>query len=256
MEGHGIGSSSSRENTSFWQFSDQLRLHTSTFSNLSLGDSIWSDSFDARRTDERRNLDSSAPLSADFNPNPWKMTYTNHKLAFGTYNNNYNSQLNRYNAVDDNGKHTNDGVAKNGNYFTGNNIDYKYGGGETKNYFNKAIGKPANFGPGSSKKSNINVSNDGNLGKKKKNTNNSNNNHNNSNNNNNDRGGAVDKRFKTLPPGEALPRNEAIGGYIFVCNNETMPENLTRQLFGIRLTALLSYGERVDVKRLVSDDNL
>ncbi|XP_065002835.1 B2 protein-like [Musa acuminata AAA Group] len=233
MEGHGIGSSSSRENTSFWQFSDQLRLHTSTFSNLSLGDSIWSDSLDARRTDERRNLDSSAPLSADFNPNPWKMTYTNHKLAFGTYNNNYNSQLNRYNAVDDNGKHTNDGVAKNGNYFTGNNIDYKYGGGETKNYFNKAIGKPANFGPGSSKKSNINVSNDGNLGKKKKNTNNSNNNHNNSNNNNNDRGGAVDKRFKTLPPGEALPRNEAIGGYIFVCNNETMPENLTRQLFGL-----------------------
>ncbi|RWV90662.1 hypothetical protein GW17_00047116 [Ensete ventricosum] len=105
MEGH----SSSRENTSFWQFSDQLRLHTSTFSNLSLGDSIWSDSFDARRTDERRNLDSSAPLPADFSANPWKMTYSNHKLAFGTYNN-YNSQLNRYNTVDDNGKPNNDGV--------------------------------------------------------------------------------------------------------------------------------------------------
>lgn len=44
---------------------------------------------------------------------------------------------------------------------------------------------------------------------------------------------AVDKRFKTLPPAEALPRNETIGGYIFVCNNDTMTENLKRQLFGL-----------------------
>ncbi|KAK1564800.1 hypothetical protein Q3G72_011865 [Acer saccharum] len=43
----------------------------------------------------------------------------------------------------------------------------------------------------------------------------------------------VDKRFKTLPPSEALPRNETIGGYIFVCNNDTMAENLKRQLFGL-----------------------
>lgn len=43
----------------------------------------------------------------------------------------------------------------------------------------------------------------------------------------------VDKRFKTLPPSEALPRNETIGGYIFVCNNDTMEENLKRQLFGM-----------------------
>ncbi|NMG42117.1 hypothetical protein GRZ55_23140, partial [Chelativorans sp. ZYF759] len=49
-------------------------------------------------------------------------------------------------------------------------------------------------------------------------------------------GGAVaatDKRFKTLPASEALPRGQAIGGYIFVCNNDTMDENLRRELFGL-----------------------
>ncbi|MDK0764163.1 hypothetical protein P5E87_15500, partial [Clostridium perfringens] len=58
-------------------------------------------------------------------------------------------------------------------------------------------------------------------GGKKKNTSGGNNN------------GAVDRRFKSLPASEALPRNEAIGGYIFVCNNDTMEENLKRQLFGL-----------------------
>ncbi|KAF9601104.1 hypothetical protein IFM89_017009 [Coptis chinensis] len=56
---------------------------------------------------------------------------------------------------------------------------------------------------------------------------NSNSNNNNSSNNNK----VVDKRFKTLPATEALPRNEVVGGYIFVCNNDTMEENLKRQLF-------------------------
>ncbi|KAH9726048.1 VPS9 domain-containing protein [Citrus sinensis] len=41
------------------------------------------------------------------------------------------------------------------------------------------------------------------------------------------------KWYKTLPPGEMLPRNEVLGGYIFVCNNETMQEDLRRQLFGL-----------------------
>ncbi|XP_022841710.1 B2 protein-like [Olea europaea var. sylvestris] len=44
---------------------------------------------------------------------------------------------------------------------------------------------------------------------------------------------AADKRFKTLPAAEALPRNEVLGGYIFVCNNDTMQEDLKRQLFGL-----------------------
>ncbi|EEF50903.1 B2 protein [Ricinus communis] len=62
-----------------------------------------------------------------------------------------------------------------------------------------------------------------------------NNNSNNSNNNveNNNANSAVDKRFKTLPATETLPRNEVLGGYIFVCNNDTMQEDLKRQLFGL-----------------------
>ena len=52
------------------------------------------------------------------------------------------------------------------------------------------------------------------------------------NNNNNNNESANDKRFKTLPAAETLPRNEVLGGYIFVCNNDTMQENLKRQLFG------------------------
>eukprot|EP00250_Pteridium_aquilinum_P034394 c7525_g1_i1 orf=312-1160(+) len=44
---------------------------------------------------------------------------------------------------------------------------------------------------------------------------------------------SLDKRFKSLPPAEMLPRNETLGGYIFVCNNDTMQEDLKRQLFGL-----------------------
>ncbi|KAJ4851583.1 hypothetical protein Tsubulata_032644 [Turnera subulata] len=53
------------------------------------------------------------------------------------------------------------------------------------------------------------------------------------NNDGKDNKSGVDKRFKTLPPAESLPRNETVGGYIFVCNNDTMAENLKRQLFGL-----------------------
>jgi len=53
------------------------------------------------------------------------------------------------------------------------------------------------------------------------------------NNNNENKESKSDKRFKTLPPSESLPRNETVGGYIFVCNNDTMQENLKRQLFGL-----------------------
>lgn len=53
------------------------------------------------------------------------------------------------------------------------------------------------------------------------------------NNNNNETVNVVEKRFKTLPATETLPRNEVLGGYIFVCNNDTMQEDLKRQLFGL-----------------------
>ncbi|XP_068663625.1 B2 protein-like [Aristolochia californica] len=39
--------------------------------------------------------------------------------------------------------------------------------------------------------------------------------------------------YKTLPPFEMLPRNEVLGGYIFVCNNDTMQDDLRRELFGL-----------------------
>lgn len=52
-------------------------------------------------------------------------------------------------------------------------------------------------------------------------------------NNNNNENPTADKRFKTLPAAETLPRNEVLGGYIFVCNNDTMQEDLKRQLFGL-----------------------
>lgn len=62
-------------------------------------------------------------------------------------------------------------------------------------------------------------------------------NNNNNNNNNsissNDNNNGADKRFKTLPAAETLPRDEILGGYIFVCNNDTMQEDLKRQLFGL-----------------------
>ncbi|XP_038997966.1 B2 protein-like [Hibiscus syriacus] len=53
------------------------------------------------------------------------------------------------------------------------------------------------------------------------------------NNSNSNANNAVDKRFRTLSASETLPRNEVLGGYIFVCNNDTMQEDLKRQLFGL-----------------------
>ncbi|AQK95871.1 DCD (Development and Cell Death) domain protein [Zea mays] len=155
----------------FWQFSDQLRLQTTAFSGLSLGDSIWSP---ATGAGGRRN--NNTDLLAAFN--------------------------------------------KMGSYFHNSNGNGG-GGGEVKSYFNKSAGRAASNNShghaGGGKK--------GGGGKHGKNEGN---------------GGAVaatDKRFKTLPASEALPRGEAIGGYIFVCNNDTMDENLRRELFGEPLTA-------------------
>ncbi|KAG6471224.1 B2 protein-like [Zingiber officinale] len=208
------------DTNSFRQFSDQLRLHTAAFSGLSLGDSIWSDA----------SILSATAAAAD----PWTMTYTNQKLAF----NSYTTHGSRYNTVDDRHKNTTNSVEAGKDVINCNNYsksvgaNYKYGGagGEVNNnYFNKAVGKPVNLttiAASSRKNSNDVIS----VGKKKKNSN-GNGNYSNSNNSNDI--GAAEKRFKSLPPAEALPRNEAIGGYIFVCNNETMPENLQRQLFGL-----------------------
>lgn len=85
-------------------------------------------------------------------------------------------------------------------------------------------------------KNNANVMGNMNVNKHNANHNNkevsSNGNNSNTNNENNGSNSAGDKRFKTLPASETLPRNEVLGGYIFVCNNDTMQEDLKRQLFG------------------------
>ncbi|XP_072951844.1 DCD domain-containing protein NRP-like [Typha angustifolia] len=101
-----------------------------------------------------------------------------------------------------------------------NNINinsFKMNSGTNK-YSNNFSGKEAN--------------NQNSISNNNSNSNNSNVNNNNSNNSNNN-SAAVDKRFKTLPSSEMLPRNEVLGGYIFVCNNDTMQEDLKRQLFGL-----------------------
>lgn len=118
------------------------------------------------------------------------------------------------------------------------------GGGSQKNVginggFSKGIYSKNNY----NLNSNLNVNVKGNKNKGdddhgviktgKKNTNKKNSGDNNNNNDGKDNKSAADKRFKTLPPSESLPRNETVGGYIFVCNNDTMQENLKRQLFGL-----------------------
>jgi hypothetical protein len=119
------------------------------------------------------------------------------------------------------------------------------GGGYQKNVgingaFNKGIySKPGHY---NNINSNINLKSHRNNGKGeddhgvrvgKKNANSYKKNNSDNNNDNKDGKSASDKRFKTLPPSESLPRNETVGGYIFVCNNDTMQENLKRQLFGL-----------------------
>lgn len=217
--------------SSFWQFSDQLRVQSNNLSNLSLNDSIWSTSY-KRPEKDRRNFDirvggdvissgggnnSSGLSNQDFNGFnfDWKLGVSNGQ-----------SQTNH---------HHHQGVN-----------DFGINGG-----FNKGIySKPSlNFGPNNNNNNNIGFEKNGMFkkdgkngedsfggvkhGKNKKNNNNNNNLGNNNEKDGNKNSGGVDKRFKTLPPSESLPRNETVGGYIFVCNNDTMQENLKRQLFGL-----------------------
>ncbi|KAK2664337.1 hypothetical protein Ddye_002911 [Dipteronia dyeriana] len=277
---------------SFYQFSDQLRVQASNLANLSLNDSIWSNSHVSKRTttNERRNFDirvggglnnsnnyggelnnnynssSSSSLEKFNNGGGGGLGLMNLKPAkgsdynlfddgynkMGITNNNMNMNMNNMHNINDIGLSPYGGSMVN------------IGGGAQKNNginggFNKGIySKPGNFlfnndnhymnvnlkGNNYNKNKEEDINNNNNHGSKigkknnhhKKNYNNrdrdgDNNNTNNENKESNKTG--VDKRFKTLPPSEALPRNETIGGYIFVCNNDTMAENLKRQLFGL-----------------------
>ncbi|EES00901.1 uncharacterized protein DDB_G0283357 [Sorghum bicolor] len=249
----------------FWQFSDTLRLQTAAFSGLSLGDSIWSPATGgAAAGADRRNNSTNDLFAASASPADTTAAKNvggvglrlnlndggpgligSGKLAFG------GSKADRYNNLPattekaasasayNNNINVNAGYAKNNNnnsalafnkmgiygYNTNNsNISNNSSSGEVKSYFNKSAGRAASnnshgHGHAGGKKG-------GEYGNKKKHGKNEGN-------NGGGGAGATDKRFKTLPASEALPRGQAIGGYIFVCNNDTMDENLRRELFGL-----------------------
>ncbi|KAI3693689.1 hypothetical protein L1987_76638 [Smallanthus sonchifolius] len=200
--------------SSFWQFSDQLRVQTNNLSNLSLNDSIWSSSYVSKRPEkDRRNFDirvGGDVINSNFGPSnsnfngfnfDWKIGSSG---VIGSSNQNPDSDFG-INGGFNKGVYSKPGLNVNQNFNKINNVKVvsgKNGGGDEKQSFRNKHGK--------------NKKNRGN-----------------NNVNNGDKDGGVDKRFKTLPPSESLPRDETVGGYIFVCNNDTMPENLKRQLFGL-----------------------
>ncbi|KHG27774.1 Uncharacterized protein F383_05528 [Gossypium arboreum] len=187
---------------SFWQFSDQLRVQNSNLANLSLNDSIWSSGYVSKRPDERRNFDirvggelnsvnSLKPKVTDFNSfsnDGWKIGATSDaNIGFGP--------------IGPIGSQKNVGV----------------NGGFNKGIYSKPGNNNNNF--------NVNLKGNKNKGEDnhgtksgKKNSNKKNNNNNDNNNENKDGKSAADKRFKTLPPSESLPRNETVGGYIFAAS--------------------------------------
>ena len=85
--------------SSFWQFSDNLRLQTGNLADLSLNDSIWSTNYAAKRTaaEERRNFDfrsaGNAAYGADlksdfnlgFNNEAWKAPINDNFNGGGNY---------------------------------------------------------------------------------------------------------------------------------------------------------------------------
>lgn len=220
---------------SFWQFSDQLRVQASNLANLSLNDSIWSNNYVSKRPDERRNFD--IRVGGEVNVNSFTKG-----SDLNAFNDSYKSMSSNYNDI---------GLGPIGQIMGAASASQKNVG--INGGFNKGIySKPGHFGLSTINNNNnnlnsyMNVNLKGNKNKEendhhgfgskggKKNSNKKNNNKDVDNNSDNkETKTAADKRFKTLPPSEALPRNETIGGYIFVCNNDTMAENLKRQLFGL-----------------------
>nr|GMD97521.1 B2 protein-like [Ipomoea batatas] len=83
--------------SSFWNFSDRLRLQPGSFSNLSLNDSIWSTSYASKRPADRRNLEVNSSASADyalFANDGWKVAETVSSLSGSGHNEAFGSGLN------------------------------------------------------------------------------------------------------------------------------------------------------------------
>ncbi|KAK1419166.1 hypothetical protein QVD17_28326 [Tagetes erecta] len=207
------------QSSSFWQFSDQLRVQNNTLSNLSLNDSIWSTSFTSKRPEkDRRNFD--IRVGGDF-----VNSGTGNTSNFNGFN--FDWKVGSTNQVGDLGVNGgfNKGIYSNPSLNLGTN---GYNNNNNVGFEKNGFKKDGKFGKNGEDDHHSFV---GKHGKNKKNNNNNKMMMNDSEKDNNKNG--VDKRFKTLPPSESLPRNETVGGYIFVCNNDTMQENLKRQLFGL-----------------------
>ncbi|KAL0329931.1 UNVERIFIED_CONTAM: B2 protein [Sesamum radiatum] len=222
----------SSNQSSFWQFSDNLRLQTNSLANLSLNDSIWSTNYAAKRpAEERRNFDFRSGGEAG--------------SAFGGPVNDLKSDFNLGFNNDVWKAPINDTLSSNVNYSGFGSGAAGLNGGFNKGIYSSPSLSFNSYSKGKGFANNVVVNgkvnkggrNDedhgGKIGKKNKGNKDSNRDNNGNNNGNGESKTAVDKRFKTLPPAESLPRNETIGGYIFVCNNDTMAENLKRQLFGL-----------------------
>ncbi|OVA14715.1 Development/cell death domain [Macleaya cordata] len=223
------------QQTSFWQFSDQLRVQSSTFANLSINDTIWGNSFTAKKPEERRNFD--IRVGGDRTSSSSSITTVTNTNT--SSNNNINSNSNGKQNGSDYLNGFNDGwkIASGFGGLGGGSLAQKNFNVNINGGFNKGVYSKFENNKISKINNNNNIINnnnkkneeiyEGKVGKK------SNNNNNNNNNNTNSKSSGDNKRFKTLPPSESLPRNETVGGYIFVCNNDTMQENLRRQLFGL-----------------------
>nr|GMD07482.1 B2 protein [Ipomoea batatas] len=231
------------ENTqsSFWQFSDQLRLQANSLANLSLNDSIWSTSYGSKRPEERRNFEVNSVNSLNNNAAVAAPATNNQVNNFNfNFKSNYNLFSNDGWKVSDEISSISGSAAAKGVFGAGLNGGFNKGVYPTPPAMNfNSYSKGSNNVAVNGKGFNMNKKfgkfgfdeehGHGKSGKKNKNVNKEGN----KDNNNNGDKNAMDKRFKTLPPSEALPRNETVGGYIFVCNNDTMQENLKRELFGL-----------------------
>ncbi|KAK9926932.1 hypothetical protein M0R45_024140 [Rubus argutus] len=204
-------------NQSFWQFSDQLRVQTSNLANLSVNDSIWSNSYGSKRPDARRNFDIKVggEVNSLINLTPKGSDFNEGGVDYKQKGSDLNGSNDGWNSFKPKASELN-GFSDRWNSFKPKASEF--------NAFNPKVqtlmGLTRKFrtSMGLTRKFRLQWNNNSN--KKKA-----------GDDNNKDIKG--DKKFKTLPPSESLPRNETIGGYIFVCNNDTMQENLKRQLFGL-----------------------
>ncbi|KAM3271122.1 DCD domain-containing protein NRP-B [Capsicum chacoense] len=210
-------------NSSFYQFSDNLRLHTNNLPNLSSNDSIWSINNHVllpKKPQERRNFDirvggeihaKNPPRNYNlFSNDGWKIADVAAAHGGGGGG-----------GVGLNGEF-NKGVYTNTLSFNNIALDTAHSrsfSASSYSMVSKKSGKGSNF------EDDYGFVNK--FGKKNSKVNRE------SNKDLSGGGNNENKKFKTLPASECLPRNETVGGYIFVCNNDTMHENLKRELFGL-----------------------